>query len=214
VGRHSAREPNETTVRPDGMGQLWQPPQPRNQQPPPPCFRCGAPFAAHLDGRCPQPPAATTDRTIAEQSGVIMPGTGQPPTPWTSPPGAPPPAPRTAALKPRAVNWVRRHRLLTGAIVLVALLLGIGVINEVGKPSGNAVACSDYWSIKDTTNTADQVAGLYKLQSAAAGITNSGLSVAVNAFNEDVNNNDTTDASNASIAIGTACTALGYNNPG
>lgn len=162
VGRHSAREPNETTVRPDGMGQPWQPPLPGNQQPLPPCFRCGAPFAAHRDGRCPQPPAATTDRAIAEQSGVIMPGAGQP-APWTLPPGAPPPAPRTAALKPGAVDWVRRHRLLTGAIVLVALLLGIGIINEVGKPSGNAVACSDYWSIKDTTNTADQVAGLLAL---------------------------------------------------
>lgn len=98
--------------------------------------------------------------------------------------------------------------------MLVALLLGTGIINEAGKPNGNAVACSDYWSIKDTSSTADQVAGLYKLHSAAAGITNPGLSSAVNAFNEDVNNDDTIDASNASIAIGTVCTALGYNNPG
>jgi hypothetical protein len=42
----------------------------------PPCSGCGAAFAAHVDGRCPQT-QATTDRVAAQQSAATMQDTGQ-----------------------------------------------------------------------------------------------------------------------------------------
>lgn len=102
---------------------------------------------------------------------------------------------------------------------LVALII-IGSIASAamgsGGSSGNATACSDYWSIKNNigSDPATAATGWHNLQAIASEITNSGLATAVGAFNEAMNNNDTTGASTASIAIGTACTSLGYNNPG
>jgi hypothetical protein len=132
MGRHSAGKPNETGVRPDGMEQPWQPMPPRKQQPMLPCSRCGAAFTAHLNGRCPQT-HATADRVAAQQWAARMQDTGQPSASWAPPPAGPPPVPQTAGPKPPRPNWPRQHRWLTCAIVLAALLIGIGIHNEIGK---------------------------------------------------------------------------------
>lgn len=72
MGRHSVGEPDKTGVGPDGGGQPWRTVPPRNQQPMPPCTRCGAPFAAHIDDRCPQAETAT-DHVTAQQSATGTP---------------------------------------------------------------------------------------------------------------------------------------------
>jgi len=156
-----------------------------------------------------------------------------PPPPWNQPP-MPPCArcgaafaahtdgecPKAGAATPPWYYWPRRHLLLTGAILLAALLVGIGVgtinVSSVSHPSGNATACGDYWKIEDTNpyDILAEYAGWQALQAASSGITDPTLSTAVAAFNGDLNHTDTADALYASTAIETACAALGYSDPG
>ena len=114
--------------------------------------------------------------------------------------------------------------MLTGAILLAALLVGVGVstlnvrsVSSVSHANGNATACGDYWKLQDAIYTFDigaEAAGWHSLQAAASGITDPALSAAVAAFNGDLSNTDTVDAETASTAIETACAALGYSDPG
>jgi hypothetical protein len=132
MGRHSASGPNETGVRPGDMGQPWQPASPWNQQPMPPCGRCGAGFDAHLDGRCPQP-GAPTPQVTTEQLKATMQGTGQPSTAWAPPLGGPPPLPQTTGPKPPWSKWPHRHQWLTWVVrhkILTAIVAAavIGVV--------------------------------------------------------------------------------------
>jgi hypothetical protein len=135
MGRHSTDGPNETGVGPDGMRQPWQPASVWNQQPMPPCVRCGAPFSAHLDSRCPQTDTSSHQVTT-EQRKARMQGSGQAPTSWATPLGGPPSLPLTTGPKlpwpkwPRPhqwLTWATRHKILT-AIIAAAL---IGVVASV-----------------------------------------------------------------------------------
>jgi hypothetical protein len=128
--------------------------------------------------------------------------------------------PRAEAVTPPWYYWPRRHLLLTGAILLAALLVGVGVgtlnVSSVSHPNGNATACGDYWKIEDTNpyNIWAEAAGWQDLQAASSGITDPTLSAAVAAFNADLSRADSADAESASTGIETACTALGYSDPG
>jgi hypothetical protein len=206
-------EPGETGLRPDGTVPPWQPM--------PPCNRCGAAFAAHLDGRCPQAGAATQPVTAQQWAAGIQ-GSGQPFASWVPPLGGPSPA--LAGPRPSWRSWPRRHRLLTGAIMLVVLLISIGIVREVSlamsqpaQANGNATACTDFWRMTDAGDMYDGgglAAGWQDLQAAAPGITSPGLSTPVGAFVADLRNGDTVDAGTESFVIAAACTALGYGNPG
>jgi hypothetical protein len=202
MGGHSIGEPNETGLGPDGtVPTAW------NQQAMPPCHLCGAAFAAHPGGMCPQI------------------GTGQPYAYWAAPVGGPAMVPQTS--RPRPWNdWLRRYPVLTGALMLLALLAGIGisagVVHETSHqaPSlnnGNATACAYYWGITNATATDDigaEAAGWPALQAAWAGITDPKLSAAVQAFDQQLYYADFSDAQTTATAIGSACAALGYGNPG
>jgi hypothetical protein len=192
-----------------------------NQPPMPPCHRCGAAFAAHLDGRCPQTGPATENLTAPQWSGI------PPYAYWVTPPGGLPSAPAPAAPRPPWRTWPRRHPLLTGAIMLVVLLASGGIVLTVSQTTasqatarqaadGDATACSIYWNMADTDpyDAWGQAAGWRDLEAAAPGITNPALWRAVQGFDEDLSNNDVFDAGPASLEIGTACAALGYGNPG
>ncbi len=121
-------------------------------------------------------------------------------------------------------SWPRRHRLLTGAIMLIVLLIGIGIVREVSlaksqpaQANGNATACTDFWRMAAVGGIYDGgglVAGWQELQAAAPAITSPALSTPVGAFIADLRSGDTVDAGTESFAIATACTALGYGNPG
>ena len=128
-------------------------------------------------------------------------------------------------------NWVRRHPLLTGLIVLIALStgIGVGILSASGQTSqasqtsqtssssnGNATACRDYWNIENAAAAYDiaaELADWQKLRAAAPGITDSALSAAVAALDQDLSAGDTADAGTAGMRIETACKALGYANP-
>jgi hypothetical protein len=227
MGGHSPGEPNQTGLGPDGMVPPWQPVPPGNQQPMPPCYRCGAAFAAHLDGRCPQT-GASAGSVTAQPWAAGIPGTTQPYAYWVPPLGGPPPVPQLAGSEPR--NWPRRHPLVTGAIMLIVLLVSAGIVHEVSRAAGqttsrttsqaangNAAACSDYWNMANAGDAYD-VGGMggawQDLRAAAPGITDPALFTAVQAFDADLSTGDTVDAGTESFTIGTTCTALGYVNPG
>jgi hypothetical protein len=232
MGRHSAGEPDQSGVAPGGTGQPPEHLPSSSQRPMPPCYRCGAPFAAHTDGGCPTP-QTSTDRVAAqprdfaaagEQRWVAsMPSTPQQQEPWVPSAGLPhapwaplrpPGMPQMARVLQSRRNWLRRHPWLTALIAIVVVGISVAAIDGASQPSDNATACSAYWSIKNAPDTAAEGTGLQNLEAAMPHITNSGLSVAVEAFQEDLNNDDMSDAETATIAIGTACTALGYSNPG
>jgi hypothetical protein len=183
--RDSVGEPDETGIRPDGTVPPW-PPMPA-------CSHCGAAFASHVDGRCPQ--------TLIT---------------WAPPPRR---------------GWLPRHWLLASAIVLAALLVGVGVgslsltsktsqtsrvaVSQASPANGNAIACSDFWqfgAVNPYDISAEQVLW-QRLRAAAPQITDPALSVAVGAFNADLSRGDTLDAGgSAATAIETACAALGYGH--
>jgi len=177
----------------------------------PPCGVCGAAFAAHVDGAC---PAAGFQ------------GAGQPFTSWAPPPGGPPYEPQMAGPRPSWDDWLRRYPVLVGAIVLVVLLAGVGIgvgavhaasHRAAAQPNGNSTACSYYWGIASsasTNNIEAEAAGWPALQAAASGITNPALASAVQTYDQDLYWADFTDAEADAGAIGSACTALGYGNPG
>lgn len=98
MGRHSAGKPDEPSGRPEATRQPWQPVSPRNQQPMPACRDCGAAFAAHVDGKCPQTEAAA-DRVTAPQWGTSMSGTSWQSAPWAAPLSEPTPIPETLGSK-------------------------------------------------------------------------------------------------------------------
>jgi hypothetical protein len=218
---HEVGGPGETGLRPDGAVPPWQPM--------PPCHRCGAAFAAHLDGRCPQPVATTQPVTAqqaqqAQQWAGGIPAAGQPFVSWVPPAGGAPPGAALAGPKPSWPTWPRRHRLLTGAIMLIVLLISFGIVRVVSQAAsqpaqanGNATACTDFWRMTDAGDMYDAgglAAGWQDLQAAAPGITSPALSAPVGAFVADLSSGDTVDAGTESIAVATACTALGYGNPG
>ena len=195
-------EPNETSPGADGGVPRWAPGPAWDSQPMPPCKLCGAAFAAHVDGTCPQTWAY-----------------------WAPPQGGPPFLPATVRPQRRWDDWLRRYPLLVPAILLIALLAGLGVrigtVHEVSHQAaapvnGNATACSYYWGITSATATTDilaQAGGWQALLDAAPGITDPALAQAVQAFDQDLYYADYADAVTGSIAIGKACTALGYGNP-
>lgn len=195
-----------------------------NQEPMPPCHGCGAAFAAHVDGRCPQTGPVTENVTAPQWAGIQ--GTAPPYAYWAAPPGGAPPMPQVAGPEPPWRSWPRQHPLLTGAIMLIVLLASGGIVLKVSQASsqtvasraanGNATACSDYWYMSDTDpyDAWGDAAGWRDLEDAAPGITNPALWRAVQGFDEDLSNDDVFDAGPASLEIGTACTALGYGNPG
>jgi hypothetical protein len=183
--RDSVGEPDETGIRPDGTVPTWQPM--------PACTSCGAAFAAHVDGRCPQ--------TLIT---------------WAPPPRR---------------GWLPRHWLLASAIVLLALLVGVGVgsvsltshtshtsrvaVSQAVPADGNAIACSDFGQLNAVNpyNIGAEAVLWQKLRTAAPQITDPALSAAVAAFNSDLSRGDTLDAGgSASTAIETACAALGYSH--
>ncbi len=180
-------------------------------QPMPPCGRCGAAFAAHVDGMCPQ-------------AG----GAGQPFASWVPQLGGPY-APQMARPRPAWDDWLRRYPWLTGGMLLIVLLAGVGigvgtvhdvshqvVARAVAQPNGNSTACSYYWGIANsagTNNVEAEAAGWPALQAAAGGVTNPALAIAVQAYDQDLYYADFADAQTQASAIGAACTALGYGNP-
>jgi len=173
--------PDQTSTASDGMIQPWQPMSPWNQAAVPPCARCGAAYATHLEGRCPTAGS------------------------WDKPPRR---------------DWPTRHPWYTAAILLVALLGGIGVgtvsVSHINYNTGNANACYAYWQLKDTAYAFEYPAALvgwHKLQADAPKVTDPTLSGAIQIFNEELVYADFPDAMNSSVAIEAACDSLGYTDP-
>ena len=211
-------QPNDTGFGPDGMVPPWQSP-PWNQQSMPPCSLCGAAFDAHLGGVCPQT-SPTTESATAPQWGAGFQDTGQYAS-WAPPVGGSPFVPQAAGPRPAWDYWPRRHPWLTGAIMLLVVLLSVGTAREVShvvaQNSGNGRACSVYWNTTAAANAFNieaELAGWQTLQADAPRITDPTLSAAVQAFDTDLFYSDLFDAETASNAIGVACTALGFGNPG
>ena len=172
--------PDETSVTVNDVIQPWLPMSQWNQ-PVPPCARCGAAYAAHLEGRC--PPAEYRD-------------------------------------KPPRRDWPTRHPWYTAAILLVALLGGIGVgtvsVSHVNYNTPNAHACYAYWQFNDAFygfQFPAAMQGLQNLQVAAPKITDPTLSTSVRAFDEEMGYADLPDAQTSSITIEAVCNALGYSDP-
>jgi len=128
--------------------------------------------------------------------------------------------PATSA--PPRPHWPRRHPWLSGALLLVALLGGIGVgtvsvsASHPNYNTPNAHACSAYWQIKDADyafqyQTAND--GWRKLQAVAPTVTDPTLGTSVRAFDEELGYADLPDAQTSSITIEAVCNALGYTDP-
>jgi len=126
--------------------------------------------------------------------------------------------PATSA--PPRPHWPRRHPWLSGALLLVALLGGIGVgtasVSHINYNTPNAHACYAYWQIKDAAyafqyQTATE--GWRKLQAVAPTVTDPTLATSVRAFDEELGYADLPDAQTSSITIEAACNALGYSDP-
>ena len=170
---------DETSATVDDIIQPWLPMSQWNQ-PVPPCARCGAAYAAHLEGRCPP----------AEYK-----------------------APRR--------NWPTRHPWYTAAILLVALLGGIGVgtvsvSHHINYNTPNAHACYAYWQLKDSEYALmypQAAEPWHQLLADAPKITDPTLSNAVQVFNEELIYADFPDAQTTSITIEASCNAMGYTNP-
>jgi hypothetical protein len=128
--------------------------------------------------------------------------------------------PPAVAASPRR-QWPRRHPWLSGAILLVALLGGIGIgtvsVSHVNYNTPNAHACYAYWQIKDADyafqyQTASQ--GWRKLLAVAPTVTDPTLATSVRAFDEELGYADFPDAAQVSgINIEASCNALGYSDP-
>jgi len=166
--------PDETSVTVNDVIEPWLP-MSQWGQPVPPCARCGAAYAAHLEGRCP----------LAEYR-----------------------APRR--------DWPTRHPWYTAAILLVALLGGIGVgtvsVSHINYNTPNAHACYAYWQIADS-GYALPLDGWQQLIVDQPNITDPTLSTAVRAYNDELIYADWPDALNTSATIEASCNAMGYTNP-
>ena len=204
-------EPNETGPAPDGIVPPWSSAPTWNQQPMPPCRLCGAAFAAHLDGWCPQP--------VPPWGAGFQ---GAPPYAyWAAPLGSPPYAPAIAGRRPHRNGRLRRTSLLTGAIMLIVALLSFGIVHQVShvmaQHSGNGRACAAYGNVVKATNASDttaEIAAWQRLRVLAPRIGDPTLAAAVQAFDLDLYYADYADAQIASAAIGAACTSLGFGHPG
>ena len=170
--------PDETSVTVDDMIQPWLPMSQWNQ-PVPPCARCGAAYAAHLEGRCPP----------AEYK-----------------------APRR--------DWPTRHPWYTAAILLVALLGGIGVgtisVSHINYNTPNAHACYAYWQIADSEYAFQYPAAAdawHQLVVDAPKITDPTLLNAVEVYNDQLFYSDMPEVLTSAIAIEASCNGLGYTNP-
>jgi len=170
--------PDETSATVDDVIRPWLPMSQWNQ-PVPPCARCGAAYAAHLEGRC--PPAEYR-------------------------------APRR--------DWPTRHPWYTAAILLVALLGGIGVgtvsVSHINYNTPNAHACYAYWEITDAAyafNMPNVLDGWHQLVADEPYVTDSTLSNAVRAFNDELFISDLPDAQTTSATIEASCNSMGYTNP-
>jgi hypothetical protein len=155
------------------------------QQPMPPCHRCGAAFAAHLDGRCPQAGPVTEWRH------------------W----------PRRYPLLTGAVMLL--VLLASAGIVLkFSQTSSPTTASQVTNGNATACSDYWNMTDTDPYDAWGQAAGWRDLEDAAPGITDPALWRAVQGLDEDLTNDDVFDAGPASIQVGTACMALGYGNPG
>jgi len=117
-------------------------------------------------------------------------------------------------------DWPTRHPWYTAAILLVALLGGIGVgaasVNHVNYNTPNAHACYAYWEITDAAyafNMPNVLDGWHQLIADQPTVTDPTLSNAVRAFNDELFNADLPDAQTTSITIEGSCNSMGYTNP-
>jgi hypothetical protein len=101
------------------------------------------------------------------------------------------------------------------------LLGGIGVgtvsvsVSHVNYNTSNAQACYGYWQLNDARYADQEPAaarGWRSLEVAAPKITDPTLSVSVQAFDEEMES-ALPDTQTSSIALQSACNALGYSNP-
>jgi len=122
-------------------------------------------------------------------------------------------------LAPRR-DWPTRHPWYTAAILLVALLGGIGVgtvsVNHVNYNTPNAHACYAYWEITDAAyafNMPNVIDGWHQLIADEPTITDPTLGNAVRAFNDELFNADLPDAQTTSVTIEGSCNSMGYTNP-
>ena len=178
MDRRWADGPDETNATVDDVIRPWLPMSQWNQ-PAPPCARCGAAFAAHVEGRCP-----------------------------------------TAEHRTHRRDWPTRHPWYTAAILLVALLGGIGVgtisVSHINYNTPSAHACYAYWQITDAGYAFQDPAVLgawYKLIADAPKVTDPSLSDSVRDFNYELMGADLPDAQTTSVAIEASCNAMGYTNP-
>jgi hypothetical protein len=113
-------------------------------------------------------------------------------------------------------DWPTRHPWYTAAILLVALLGGIGVgaasVNHVNYNTPNAHACYAYWEIADS-NYALPLDGWRQLIVDQPNITDPTLSNAVGVYNDYLFIADWPDAQTAAATIEASCNAMGYTNP-
>lgn len=124
MGRHSAGEPDDMKLA--GPAQRWEPQPPSDHRPMPPCRRCGAPFAAHASGMCPEV-RTSADRDMTQQpsfassrqqSEAVF--TQQAPQPHGSRAALRerlPGDPQLAVIATRSRRWVQRHLWLGDAVV-------------------------------------------------------------------------------------------------
>jgi hypothetical protein len=129
------------------------------------------------------------------------------------------PAPMSA---PSRAHWPRRHPWLSGAILLVALLGGVGVgtvsvSHSVNWNTPNGQACEAYWQFNNrfyAFQFPTSTDSLRHLQAVAPDITDQALGISVRAFEEELGYADLPDAQNTAVTIAAVCNALGYGNLG
>jgi|SRR5579862_1985489 len=117
-------------------------------------------------------------------------------------------------------DWPTRHPWYTAAILLVALLGGVGVgaasVNHINYNTPNAHACYAYWEISDAAyafNMPNVLDGWHQLVADEPTVTDPTLQNAVRAFNDELFNADLPDAQTTSATIEASCNSMGYTNP-
>jgi len=125
-----------------------------------------------------------------------------------------------AEYQARRRDWPTRHPWYTAAILLVALLGGIGVgtvsVSHINYNTPNAHACYAYWEISDAAyafNMPNVLDGWHQLVADEPTVTDPTLQNAVRAFNDELFNADLPDAQTTSATIEASCNSMGYTNP-
>jgi hypothetical protein len=126
-----------------------------------------------------------------------------------------------ATSAPRRSHWPRRHPWLSGAILLAALLGGVGVgtvsvSHSINWNTPNAHACEAYWQFNNRFYAFQFPAStesLRHLQAVAPKITDPTLSTSVRAFDEELGYSDLPDAQTSAVTIAAVCNTLGYGDP-